>query len=216
MGRPRSVTDLAERVIRGIERNRPIVIFPRRARLASVIMRISPRLVLAVTRGSVRQEQARRHTQKNPRKPTPPLPLLTRPWTPVPAAWTSEAVVNATRTEIHRWRDLPGIVLGGQNLRRRWGSQPGAIEMRAALQPLRRVAWTVSVWETERDLSNFIRSPHHVAILTPYKERVTVRGITWAARSTDRERLWSEAQQRLEPPLTESKLHPSAPREESA
>jgi len=105
--------------------------------------------------------------------------------------------VSATRTEIHRWRDLVGIVRGGNELRRRWPTQPGAIEMKVGLQPLRRVSWTVSVWASREALDEFVRSAHHVAALTPYRHHVTVRATQWTTTSIDRRGLWREAADRL-------------------
>ena len=43
---------------------------------------------------------------------------------------TSSPVISATRTEIRRVRDLPGIAIGGLRIRARWSRNPGSIGMK--------------------------------------------------------------------------------------
>jgi hypothetical protein len=124
--------------------------------------------------------------------------VIALPWKPGPARHSNdEVVVSATRTKILRWRDLPGILIGGHRLRHRWPRQPGAIELKVALQPLRRVSWTVSVWKSRRDLNDFVRSSHHIAILTPYRDRMRVQGAIWNTTATGHHQLWTQALERL-------------------
>ena len=132
--------------------------------------------------------------------------MLILPWKRGPVAQsTNEVVVSATRTEIHRWRDLPGILIAGQGLRRRWPRQPGAIGLRVGLQPIRRVSWTMSIWHSQHDLDNFIRSAHHLAALTPYRDHVDVNAVIW---SDDPERATN-----CGPPHASASLHnPPPPR----
>ena len=122
------------------------------------------------------------------------------PWKKGAAAGgAASGVVSATRTEVHRYRDLPAISRRGLRLRSAWPATPGAIGVQVAAEPLRRTTWTISLWETEADLKGFVRSQPHIDILTPFRRRMSVAGTTWSTDSFVLKDAWAEARRRLEP-----------------
>jgi hypothetical protein len=125
---------------------------------------------------------------------------ITMPWKrgAVPHAATTP-FVSATRTEILRLRDLPGIVLGGLRLRAGWAKNPGSIGMKISLDLRQRVSWSLSAWETEADLERFVRSQHHRRVVAPYRQHVKVRATRWQLKDFSVRDAWSEARARLAP-----------------
>ena len=124
------------------------------------------------------------------------------PWTKGAAANGSTAVggvVSATRTRVQRYRDLPAISWRGLRLRAAWPEMPGAIGIQVASQPLRRITWTITLWESERDLKEFVRSQPHLDTLRPFRSRMSVAGATWETNQFVLKDAWAEARRRLEP-----------------
>jgi hypothetical protein len=108
-------------------------------------------------------------------------------------------LVSATRTEMHRWRDVPAVLVRGLRLRSRWRDFPGAIGVQLASEPLAKATWTVSMWETEADLHRFLRSQAHIDTLTPYRDLVTVAATTWESHHFSLPAAWAEALNKLAP-----------------
>jgi hypothetical protein len=124
--------------------------------------------------------------------------LITTPWKrgAVPHA-TNQPLLSATRTEILRRRDLPGIALSGLRLRAGWARNPGSIGMQLSLDLRRRVSWSLSAWQSEADLERFVRSEHHRRAVAPYRQHVKVRATRWHADHLEVQAAWSEARTRL-------------------
>jgi PPOX class probable F420-dependent enzyme len=117
--------------------------------------------------------------------------------------------VSATRTEIERYRDIPGIVLRGHLLRSGWSQFEGSVGVKLGLQPIRKVSWTVSMWETKENLHDFVHSPLHLAIHAPYRDRMSARGRQWETDRFELRVAWKEAKQRLAPRSNTSKASES-------
>ena len=126
--------------------------------------------------------------------------LVTMPWKrgAVPGAGPA-CVISATRTEIARSRDVPGISVGGLSLRARWAENPGSIGMQIAMDLRHRVSWSLSAWTTEDDLDRFVRSEHHLRVVAPYRAHVMVAATRWRAEQLDVDQAWDEARRRLRP-----------------
>ena len=102
-------------------------------------------------------------------------------------------VVSFTEFQAHRWRDLPGIIRTGRDLRRGWWAMPGAIGASLWLEPSRRRGGSLTVWMSEKHLRDFVRLPVHVAVMRRYRDLVTVRSALWTTtgigRASCRERV---------------------------
>ena len=109
------------------------------------------------------------------------------------------AVVSATRTEIQRVRDLPGILVRGLRLRAGWADNPGSIGVQLSLDLRRRTSWSISAWATRDDLERFVRSAHHRRAVAPYRARVRVSAARWEVDAFERNAAWAEARRRLAP-----------------
>lgn len=124
-------------------------------------------------------------------------PLLTSPWRPGPAAEAERGFVAVTRTKIHRFRDIPGVVVGSERLRRLIRSTEGAVGTTSRLELRRRLAWTLSMWESEQALRAFLASPLHAAIARSARAKLTVSSVSWSAPHLEREAAWKEGERRL-------------------
>jgi hypothetical protein len=114
-------------------------------------------------------------------------------WRTGPAAGVEGGLVSATRTVMHRYRDLPGILRGGSRLLRHWDEHDGGIGVQVAVDLIRRTSWTVSLWTDEEALRRFVRSSRHQATIRPYRSRVTVTGVTFLSEPFDLEEAWTQA-----------------------
>jgi len=120
--------------------------------------------------------------------------LLTARWKRGPAPGPA-ALVAVTRTDFSRYRDMPGATLAALRLRRAIPHTPGAVGVALALQFGRRRTYSVSAWQTDEHLRHFLRSPAHLAIVTKYRTRVTVRGDSWTVEHFVLSDAWHAARQ---------------------
>jgi dimethylaniline monooxygenase (N-oxide forming) len=120
--------------------------------------------------------------------------MLRIPWKAGPGrAAHGPVFISVTELALDRWRDLPRAYLAGLRLRRRWPGMQGAVGLWLWARPLARRAGSVSVWKSEEDLSRFLRSPVHVAIVRRYRRAGTVRSCAWRADRFDPTSAWRRA-----------------------
>jgi hypothetical protein len=84
--------------------------------------------------------------------------MPTIPWTTTPqqrdrvtagsdtGAADESAVVQVSRLELQRLRDVPGFMIAALGLRRDVLHAEGALGVELVAQPLRRTFWTLSAW----------------------------------------------------------------------
>ena len=118
-------------------------------------------------------------------------------WSPGPAGIDGEVLVSVTEFTSSTFRDLPGIVRAGYELRREWPRLDGAIGMWLWTTPLSRRVGSVSVWTGERAMHEFIRLPAHVAIMRKYGRRGVTRATRWWTSDHDQGDIWCDAQRWL-------------------
>jgi heme-degrading monooxygenase HmoA len=98
-----------------------------------------------------------------------------------------------TCTDFERFRDMPGAALAALRLRRAFPSTTGAIGLSLAVQPLARRSWSISAWETEEHLRDFLGSPAHIAIVRRYRTSVRVRSTTSIVERFQLKQAWRTA-----------------------
>lgn len=125
--------------------------------------------------------------------------IVTLPWKPGPASPTGPIVLSATRSTVHRWRDLPSVVVRGTGVRGRWASVPGAVGLASGVDPLRRETWTTSAWRSEDDLRTFLRTAEHRKLMRDYGRRLHVDAVTWTTDRLDVVDAVNQARRRLLP-----------------
>jgi hypothetical protein len=106
-------------------------------------------------------------------------------------------LISVTDFQSAHRRDLPGIYLAGNRLRRHWPELPGAVGMWLWTEPWQGRCGSVSVWRDKKAMHGFIGLPDHVAIMRRYRDRGTTRSTTWTAPAVDRGAIWSRAWQQL-------------------
>jgi hypothetical protein len=114
-------------------------------------------------------------------------------WKTGPAAPRDAGLVSVTRTEVARWRDVPGILWRGSGLRSGWPRLAGAVGVQVGLDLRTRTTFTVSLWTDADALRAFLRSGAHQAAVARYRDRVTVHGETWTTDRFDRAAAWARA-----------------------
>jgi hypothetical protein len=103
-------------------------------------------------------------------------------WTPGPAAAApGPYLVSYTEFTPHTLRDLPAIYLAARKLRDACAELAGAVGVGFYWQVLRRRAGSLSVWESEAALRGFVALPYHLEIMRRYRDRGTLRAISWQA-----------------------------------
>ena len=121
-------------------------------------------------------------------------------WKAGPAAKTASPVlVSATEYTFNRFRDVPGIILTAMRMRRILREMHGAVGVTLYAQLRRRRIGSMSVWESEADLREFVVHPKHIPVMRKYRTRGTLRSATW---QTDRFVLadsWQQAERRWAP-----------------
>jgi hypothetical protein len=95
-----------------------------------------------------------------------------------------------TCTDFERYRDMPGAALAALRLRRAFPSTTGGIGLGLAVQPLARRTWSISAWETEHHLRDFLASPAHIAPVRRYRARVRVESTISTVERFDARRVW--------------------------
>jgi hypothetical protein len=101
-----------------------------------------------------------------------------------PAAESSGPFLIAyTEFTPHTVRDTRAIAAAGQRLLSACGELEGAVSVITFMQIFRRRGGSVSVWESEAALRQFISLPYHLEIMRRYRSRGRLRAIRWEVES---------------------------------
>lgn len=98
--------------------------------------------------------------------------MLTIPWTSAKKQPQTAALVQVSRLELARKRDVPGFLIAALRIRRLTLRIPGAGGLSLRAQPLRRTFWTLSTWHDEAAIGEFMRTPGHRAVMVKYRDRM--------------------------------------------
>ncbi len=79
-----------------------------------------------------------------------------------------------------------------------WRTRPGAIDLLVGLDARRRVSWTLTTWETPRDLRRFLTSPEHQATVRRFGARMTGLSVSAQLDETPLVQLWAQLRSQLE------------------
>ena len=120
--------------------------------------------------------------------------------------WTSSkrgrpaTVVQVSRLELRRARDVPGFLVAALRIRRATLRAPGSNGLSLRAAPLSRTFWTLSSWEDRAGLSAFVRSDEHRAVMERYRDSMAgSRFHTWVVDgATEGPPSWGDALERLE------------------
>jgi hypothetical protein len=126
--------------------------------------------------------------------------MLTVPWTSPKNQPQTASLVQISRLELARRRDVPGFLIAALRIRRLALRTPGAGGLSLRAQPLLRTFWTLSTWHDETAIGEFIRSAGHRAVMVKYRDRMAGSHFhTWSAAddSTDKPS-WLDAHRRYE------------------
>ena len=126
--------------------------------------------------------------------------MLTIPWTSAKEQPRTAALVQISRLELARKRDVPGFLIAALRIRRLTLRIPGAGGLSLRAQPLRRTFWTLSTWHDEAAIGEFMRTRGHRAVMVKYRDRMAVSHFhTWAtADESIGKPSWVDAHRRYE------------------
>ena len=126
--------------------------------------------------------------------------MLTIPWTSAKKQPQTAALVQVSRLELARKRDVPGFLIAALRLRRLTLRIPGAGGLSLRAQPLRRTFWTLSTWHDEAAIGEFMRTPGHRAVMVKYRDRMAGSHFhTWSrADQSIGKPSWADAHRRYE------------------
>jgi hypothetical protein len=126
--------------------------------------------------------------------------MLTIPWTSAKKQPQTAALVQVSRLELARKRDVPGFLIAALRIRRLTLRIPGAGGLSLRAQPLRRTFWTLSTWHDEAAIGEFMRTPGHRAVMVKYRDRMAGSHFhTWSrADQSIAKPSWVDAHRRYE------------------
>jgi hypothetical protein len=112
-------------------------------------------------------------------------PVISDPSQPVYVSVT-DFRINHPQHALGAWRT-------GLRFRRAWPRVDGAIGLWLWSEPLELRSGAVSIWRSETDLTRFLRSPVHRAIVARDRTRMHGASTGWIAARPDREAIWEQA-----------------------
>ena len=116
-----------------------------------------------------------------------------------------DSVVLGSRLELRRFRHLTGFLVAAVRIRRQVRRSPGALGVSLIAHPTRRTFWTLSAWEDQESLDDFVRTAPHSQVMERFHARLAQASFTtWNVptkqlpepRSAGEE-LWREVERRL-------------------
>jgi len=97
------------------------------------------------------------------------------PWknVPIQPSGSDSVVVQVSRLELKRLRDVSGFLIGALRIRRSVLRADGAVGMSLIAHPLKRTFWTLSAWRDEDAIGSFLAGDDHRAVMTRYRARLS-------------------------------------------
>jgi hypothetical protein len=126
--------------------------------------------------------------------------MLTIPWTSPKNQLQTATLIQISRLELARKRDVPGFLIAALRIRRLVLRTPGAGGLSLKAQPFRRTFWTLSTWHDEIAISKFMGSVSHRAVMVKYRDRMAGSHFhTWSiADESINKPSWADARRRYE------------------
>ncbi|MFJ8739795.1 DUF3291 domain-containing protein [Embleya sp. NPDC127516] len=125
--------------------------------------------------------------------------MPTLPWTTQnPATPGTRALVMASRFEVRSAKDVPKFFLKSLSAWRQVKSAPGAVGASLIAQPLKRVFFTLSAWESREALDTFVRTEPHRGIMGTLRPTMRTSTFTfWEVPVEDLPIAWPVAREHL-------------------
>jgi hypothetical protein len=133
--------------------------------------------------------------------------MLTISWKSPNQAPDGALLVQVSRLELARARDVPGFLLAALQIRRAALQMPGSGGLSLRADPRRRTFWTLSAWSDQTAIASFMRSDAHRTVMAKYRNRVAGSHFhTWVEDGAgDGPPSWDDAERRfelsLQPPI---------------
>jgi heme-degrading monooxygenase HmoA len=124
----------------------------------------------------------------------------------LPAAWKSLRPVEADREylalfsylPLKTYRKIPAFVRFSQQVQRQRSATPGVAGYSVQAQLLRRRFWTLSAWESQAALVDFVRHPPHSEIMRALAGHMGKTYVTkWSVKGSELPLNWATAKKRV-------------------
>ncbi len=127
--------------------------------------------------------------------------VLRIPWKAGPAAGIDGPVlVSFTAFTPRRRTEMPAIARSGFSLRHAWPEIEGAVGVWLWADPTMRRGGSVSMWESEFALMQFVAWKPHVEIMRRYRDRGSIETVSWKCERYDSAEAWKRAEKLLASP----------------
>ena len=121
--------------------------------------------------------------------------MPTKPWATVSQADPDrEYLVPLTELPLQRFRDLGAFLLYTWRIRGQLRHTPGLLGYSLRARILKRQFWTLSVWDGEAALHQFVIENPHGQVMTALREKMDrTRFVRWSIRGSESPPGWREA-----------------------
>jgi hypothetical protein len=121
--------------------------------------------------------------------------VLTKPWVTFRQPdQNREYLVLLTELPLKRFRDLGRFLLYTFRIQSRLRQTPGLLGYALGTQVLKREFWTLSVWEGEAALQQFVNEHPHSQVMRALEGKMgETRFIRWHLRGTELPPQWEDA-----------------------
>ena len=104
----------------------------------------------------------------------------------------------ASQLPLNRYRDIPRFLLWTLRIRKQLKTAPGLIGYSLKADLFRKTFATLSAWENQNQMMNFVRSGAHQKMLADMKERLgPSQFVEWQAPASKLPLTWELASQKL-------------------
>jgi quinol monooxygenase YgiN len=120
------------------------------------------------------------------------------PWIAIaPADTNREYLALLSYLPLTKYRMIPGFIRFSLQIQKQLRNTPGVIGYSLRAKPLRRNFWTLSVWEDEKSLMDFVRKlPHGEVMQTLAPHMGPTKFTQWKVSGAALPLRWAEAIQR--------------------
>ena len=124
--------------------------------------------------------------------------MVTSPWRSIAAPADREYLALISFLPLRRYRTIPSFLRRSGAIGRQLEESPGLVGFSLRAKPLSKGFYTLSVWEDEKSLMEFVRRGVHRETMRALGPRMgETRFVRWTVRGPEVPPAWEEALRRL-------------------
>lgn len=124
--------------------------------------------------------------------------MFPSPWKPLrPIEADREYLALISYLPLKTYRKIPAFIRYAQQVQQQLASTPGVAGYSVQAQLLRRRFWTLSAWESEAALIDFVRRAPHSGVMRALAGQIGKTSITkWKVKGSELPLAWAAAKKR--------------------